>query len=245
MRQWLKTCDNDHKSCIRESSRPNSSSLGATKRLPTRLIDVGRKGADKVKLVQTSLSDKGEWVALSHQWGEGPKFCTTQANLSERLQGISMSDLAATFRDAVTVTRELGCSYLWIDSLCIIQGTDGDFSREAKRMEQVYSGAYCVLAASRSPGHYTGFLGSRHDDHTISLQRDGTTGPFFIRENIDDFDGHVLKGRLNSRGWVLQEHALARRTVYFTDYQTYFECGDGVRCETMTKMTRLVQIIPT
>ncbi|KAJ9138333.1 Serine/threonine-protein kinase par-4 [Pleurostoma richardsiae] len=61
--------------------------------------------------------------------------------------------------------------------------------------------------------------------------------PFYICENIDDFNLHVLNGRLNKRGWVLQQHALARRTIFFTEHQTYFECGDGVRCETLTKMS--------
>jgi hypothetical protein len=64
--------------------------------------------------------------------------------------------------------------------------------------------------------------------------------PFFICENIDDFDRHVLNGHLNKRGWVLQEHALAHRTIFFTEHQTYFECGDGVRCETLTKMSKYV-----
>jgi hypothetical protein len=48
----------------------------------------------------------------------------------------------------------------------------------------------------------------------------------------------VLGGELHSRGWVLQEHALARRTLFFTEHQTYFECGNGVRCETSTKLSK-------
>jgi len=43
---------------------------------------------------------------------------------------------------------------------------------------------------------------------------------------------------MNKRGWVLQERALACRTIYFTAQQTYWECGGGVRCETLTKMSK-------
>lgn len=199
---------------------------------------MGRKGDPYVKLVETESKGEGEWVALSHQWGEGRQFSTTRQNLGHHIQGIHMDHLPATFRDAVIVTRALGRPYLWIDSLCVIQGPDGDFDQEAKRMEQVYSGAYCVLAASRSPGHYSGFLHPRKANDSATMQSDEDSAPFYIRETIDDFQHHVLDGGLNQRGWVLQEHALARRTVYFTDYQTYFECGDGVHCETMTKMTK-------
>ncbi|PNP74383.1 hypothetical protein FNYG_12432 [Fusarium nygamai] len=219
--------------CRRDSS--NFSSSGTSKRLPTRVIAVGKEGDEKVHLIETDSSNEGDWVALSHQWGTGTQFRTLRTNIDAHRAGISMKDLPATFRDSVIVTRALGRPYLWIDSICIIQGPDGDFSQEAKRMEQVYSGAYCVLAASRSPGHSAGFLGPRKEALSVTLRREGSE-PFYLREIIDDFQSHVLEGSLNGRGWVLQEHALARRTVYFTEYQTYFECGDGVHCESMCKM---------
>ena len=104
-------------------------------------------------------------------------------------------------------------------------------------MPQVYSGAYCVLAASRATSHFSGFLQPRKEKEAVVLGQ-GDRPPFYISENIDDFNGHVLESELNSRGWVLQERALARRTVFFTEHQTYFECGEGVRCETMTTMKK-------
>ncbi|KAJ3533867.1 hypothetical protein NM208_g7792 [Fusarium decemcellulare] len=240
IKYWLENCDRSHPNCTRDSGGSNSGSLGPTKRLPTRVIAVGHKGDGKVYLREPGPNDRGEWIALSHQWGTGPKFCTTRSNLDDHLKGIAMDNLPDTFRDAVIVARALGCSYLWIDSICIIQGRDGDFGKEAKRMEQVYSQAYCVLAASRSPGHDAGFLQAREHRESVSLQRDGDSAPFYICAFIDDFDEHVLQGSLNQRGWVLQEHALARRTVYFTNHQTYFECGEGVHCETMTRMQNQV-----
>ncbi|KAH7233691.1 hypothetical protein BKA59DRAFT_549900 [Fusarium tricinctum] len=235
--QWLKHCDTQHQGCTREPSRTNSNSLGANKRLPTRVIAVNHVGHDSVHLVETTSIQKGSWVALSHQWGTGRQFRTVTTNLQEHIAGIKIDHLPHTFRDAVKVTRAIGCPYLWIDSICIVQGPDGDFQQEAKQMEQVYSGAYCVLAASRHPGHDAGFLGPRTESRSISLRSTRTSEPFFIREIIDDFQTHVSDGPLGGRGWVLQEHALARRTVYYTDFQCYFECGDGVRCETLTKMT--------
>jgi hypothetical protein len=46
---------------------------------------------------------------------------TTHATLDDRLQGVPWDQLPKTFQDAVTVTRELGFEYLWIDSLCVVQ----------------------------------------------------------------------------------------------------------------------------
>ena len=103
-------------------------------------------------------------------------------------------------------------------------------------MADVYSGAYCVLAASCAADHYDGFLKPRSRREHVTVEHDGEK--YYICETIDNFKRHVLDGALNLRGWVLQEHALARRTIFFTEHQTYFECKDGVRCETSTRLTK-------
>lgn len=107
------------------------------------------------------------------------------------------AQLPATFRDAVKVTPAIGCQHLWIDSIGIVQGPGGDFKEQAKSMEQVYSGAYCVLAASRSSGHDAGFLQPRDIGNTVTLHKESDPSPFQISEMIDDFQGHVLEGALN------------------------------------------------
>jgi len=192
----------------------------------------------------TNIELKGDirYIALSHPWGDkrhNNHFCTLHENLSSRIRnGISISDLPDTLRDAVEVTRRLGVRYLWIDTICIIQGPDGDFGTEATRMETVFSLAYCVITASRATGTSSGFLLShRRRRDFISLPFPGQqSGNLYICEAIDDFQTDVIDGSLNKRGWVLQERALARRTIYFTATQTYFECGAGVRCETLARM---------
>ena len=82
----------------------------------------------------------------------------------------------------------------------MIQGLDGAFRQEAKRMGQLYSRAYWVPAASRSPGYYAGFQRTREETITVSLQRTKDTAPLFICEAADDFGHHVLEGPLSQRG---------------------------------------------
>lgn len=181
------------------------------------------------------------YIALSHPWGntlQNDHFCTTPGNFQQRLNsGIPFEKLPLTFKNAVQVTRSLNIRYLWIDSLCIIQGDGGDFDKEAKNMETIFSSAYCVIAASRASGTSSGFLGERAARKFVRLGE--TTGsPYYICEAIDDFQRDVIEGNLNKRGWVLQERALARRTIYFTENQTYWECGKGIRCETLARMTK-------
>lgn len=199
---------------------------------------MGQEDDEFVRLWETGPEDTGEYIALSHPWGIAPHFITDVNNLAQHKDGIKVENLPATFRDAVATTRTLNKRYLWIDSICIIQGPNGDFEDEAKKMETVFSSAYCVIAASRAHSHFDGFLQGRRERDYVTIRKGATDAPFYICENIDNFNLHVLNGHLNQRGWVLQEHALARRTVLFTEHQTYWECGDGVRCETLTKMSK-------
>lgn len=239
LRQWLKQCDESHGHP--PPRQDSAAKKGQAQRvLPKRLIDVGVDGDTVVKLWKTSPKDLVRYVALSHRWGTGKQFETRPENLTAHEAGIELEALPATFRDAARVARALGIRYLWIDSICIVQGPDGDFNTESKRMETVYSSAACVIAASRATGHYDGFLKPRVvDRHCVTMYRPGIDPhPFYVCENIDDFQSDVLEGDLNRRGWVFQEHALARRTMFFTENQVYFECGDGVRCETLTWMRK-------
>lgn len=204
--------------------------------MPTRVIDVAKTDKE-VFLHHPDPTERENWVALSHPWGDGEHYSLTRTEISKFTAGLELKDLPPTFRDAVIVTRALKQKYLWIDSLCIIQGPDGDFNEEAQRMEQVYSGAYCVISASCALGHYSGFLQPRAKRNFVTMKT-ASQASFYICELIDDFQKHVLDGPLNKRAWVMQEHALARRTIFFTGSQTYWECGKGVRCETLVSMKK-------
>ncbi|KAI0432395.1 heterokaryon incompatibility protein-domain-containing protein [Xylaria sp. FL1042] len=237
LRRWLDDCDDKHPGCDLQSI---DTSL---MRVPTRLIDVREKGSPTVRLVETSHSQRNQiqhfrYFALSHPWGDKAEhnhYCSTRENIGHHKAGINIDILPGTFKDAVQVTRELGVRYLWIDSLCIVQGENGDFDEEAIHMETVFSTAYCVLAATRARGSSSGFLATRTNRKVVKLERSGEC-PLYVCESIDNFQRDVIEGPLNKRGWVFQERALARRTIYFAENQNYWECGEGVRCETMTRM---------
>jgi hypothetical protein len=202
--------------------------------MPTRLLDLGTKDSPNIHIYETKPTDSLQYIALSHPWGQGTHFCTFRNNLDEYKKHIILDKLPATFQHAVTTTRELGLRYLWIDSICIIQGKDGDFDQEAKRMEDVFSSAYCVIAASSATGQEVGFLNPRKENDFLAFVKGEQS--IYVSRFMDDFNAHVLEGPLSKRGWVLQERALARRTIFFTDRQTYWECGEGIRCETLTKI---------
>lgn len=235
LREWLNWCDVKH-GCHKDTADYQAAP-------PTRLIYVGHADSDFLRLHLPKADENVKYLALSHRWGEhpptenDPQFCTTDHNIDARLREFNISDLPKTFRDAVRVARELRIEYLWIDSLCIIQWNREDWKREASRMQGVFASAYCTIAATSSIDSNAGFLTQNVSTEYVHVQ-DVSGKQFYVCTDIDDFENDVEKAQLNTRAWVMQERILARRTIHFSTNQIYWECGEGVYCENLTRLTR-------
>jgi Heterokaryon incompatibility protein (HET) len=239
--EWLRDCDENHTKfgCHRVLGR------NTTDFLPTRLLDIGDgSNPDSLRLYCTKAGDNLQYIALSHCWGkpsraEWDKMCTHKENFQHRCNSFASKSLPKTFQDAITVTRNLGKRYLWIDSICIIQGDSEDWEQEAVLMEKVFSAAYCTISATSAKSFNDGFLLSRPDRTCIQLPHKlESIGSLWLCETIDNFRADVEEAQVNQRGWVFQERVLSRRTIYFASNQAYFECGGGVFCETMTRLRK-------
>lgn len=227
LREWLRGCEK-HQKCRKRISY-----------WPTRVIFVGGPDPNKLELQEQASGE--DYIALSHCWGtpadeEKKRFCTTPENYQDRVKnGFSYDNLPKTFQDAVQVTRGLRKEYLWIDSLCIIQGDKEDWQNEAGHMEEVFASAYCTIAASSAPDWKDGFLERDLSPQYFQIE-DSSGRQVYVCDNTDDFSKDVDEGPLNKRAWVLQERVLSRRTIHFSAKQTYWECAKGVLCENFTSL---------
>jgi len=242
IRLWISICNSQH-GCY-----PPDTTF-----LPTRLLDVG-SATSKTFCLTTSSSLRSHgparYTALSHRWGlpgNLDRFCAYTSNLEKLATSMDDETLPQTFLDAVKVTRGLGIRYIWIDSVCIVQDDPDDWQTESKLMERVFSSAYCTIVATCAANSRDGFLKARPGRDVVKMRagKAGGAAAYYVCQAIDDFGTHVEQSELSKRGWVLQERALSRRSVYFTEYQTYWECGKGVRCETMTKMKKYLTLCPS
>lgn len=96
--------------------------LNERRKLPKRVVDVGLEGEEMLKLYCPWAGEEGSYCALSHCWGGAASFITTSENLGQRQKGFGFGELPQGFKDAVVVCRALGTRFLWIDSICIVQG---------------------------------------------------------------------------------------------------------------------------
>jgi hypothetical protein len=99
-----------------------------------RLIEIGSE-SQSIRLIETT-GIRRRYVTPSHCWDQEHRrpLCTTKKNLSRHFQEIRFEELPRTFQHAVVFTRNIKVQYLWIDSLCIVQGDTNDWEKESASM---------------------------------------------------------------------------------------------------------------
>ena len=218
IKDWVKKCNGGHKSCQRYQNKKPF--------LPTRLLDISSPSATRIRVIETKKSEgiKGPYVTLSHCWGT-PNFTPTRLTLQNKIEftteGVPLVDLPENFKQAIEVGQFLGLQYIWIDSLCIIQGDGGDFLQEAPLMHQIYRNSYCNIAAADSKDGTGGLFRDRmaHDVLPTRYQADGKS-PFFGNQtwlviSKDLWEYELLSTHVYSRAWVFQGELLLPLPHYF------------------------------
>jgi Heterokaryon incompatibility protein (HET) len=223
-KRWIENCHRNHKSCRPPEVSPSF--------LPTRLVYVGHNNSLELKLYITSPAEAGSrYLALSHCWGRKKITVLTSKNLSQWCKKMEYDALPASFQHAIYFTREIGERYIWIDSLCIVQDSPGDWEREAEKMSKVYAQAFCTISASGSTDAYGGCFKKRNpllqfpcnllysDEEALRIR--AHNGSY----NAGTFNTEVDCSPLSKRGWTFQERLLSQRIVHFSANFLFFECS--------------------
>jgi hypothetical protein len=183
-----------------------------------------------------SISINAHYVVVEHSNRKETSIVltpltTVTKNIEDRMRSIAMNLLPATFRDAVTITRNLRLRYIWIDSLCIIQDSKEDWEFEAARMADVYKNSYVTIAAESASNSHEGILKQRYFEFDpieipLNSQSHNIHTSMYLRPVQDDWETSVMgaRSKLCSRAWVLQESMLAPRTLHYGSQQMFWEC---------------------
>jgi hypothetical protein len=153
----------------------------------------------------------GPYASLSHCWGLIRFVNLTTKNKTQFMEeGIPWRELPKNFQEAIEVARFLEINYIWIDSLCMIQGDDGDFREQAPLMHKVYRNSYCNIAAADS-GDSTGGLFRNREAYNVlpaRYQAEGKSPMFGNRAwrivSEDLWNSQLLQTPIYKRGWVFQ-----------------------------------------
>ena len=143
-----------------------------------------------------------------------------------------MDSLPRTIQDAIMIVRRLGIRYLWIDSLCILQGPDkeahDDWARESGRMDQIYREAILTIAAASASNVHKGIFHQRSKamPHCVleypSVGESGISGTVSIGPSHEK---HPKKSEpLHRRAWALQERILSTRILEYGTTEMSWIC---------------------
>jgi hypothetical protein len=179
---------------------------------PSRLLCIQKVDGQYDLFLQANFNiNEIEYVALSYCWGCDQVYMTTKEKYKTSDGIIVYKNLPKTLQDAIKVTKELGYSFLWVDSLCIIQDCPIDKSREIAKMPSIYNNAILTIAAATAASTAEGFLRDR-----------STRVPIITNIRFEDKSLHVHDGGLveleqhkcealplDSRAWALQEALLS------------------------------------
>jgi|SRR5690242_8794159 len=114
--QWLRECTSTHRTCRQADQRSGKFGEDVTESLPPkRILEII---GSQVVLKNNAMS-REPYVCLSHCWGKkGVPFKLEHSNFGMLQNGVRISTLPRTFRDAVLVCLRLGLRFIWIDALC-------------------------------------------------------------------------------------------------------------------------------
>lgn len=226
----LQNCLDVHKTC----------SLRQDNWLPTRLLDVRlhRDDRNSVRVIESGSPQmpksgpETRYVTLSHVWGMKHPLSLTRSNYNELRSRIDIETMPQCFSNAVYIVRQLGISFLWIDSLCIIQDMTEDWTRESAVMGKVYTNGLCNVAACDGAA----------SNCSIFTERDSCLGePLIVSHEYSDQSVRFTllpdwvnltwdTAPLYRRGWVLQERFLSSRVMHFSKFP-FWECREELSRE--------------
>lgn len=219
---WMEECVGKHAQCCRHIPKSHI--------LPTRLVDVDLSDSTLEPKLILSDSTTTPYATLSHCWGKVTRTTTTQKNLRQMMQGIPMSKLSPNFRDAVRVARRLHIRYIWIDSLCIVQDCNDDWSRESAKMADIYKNSHLTIAATSAWDTNQGFLHIRERSKNY-CELNQSLGGLFLRKRLRNSQDEILESPLRTRAWTFQEGQLSPRVLHFGVDQLIWQCQKDWHCE--------------
>lgn len=215
--------------------------------LPKRLIEVS---GDVIRLVHIEDQIDSEYTTLSHCWGSDQNVLKTSKDNIEELQtGITWMELPSVFRDAIELTRSLGCNWIWIDSLCIVQDCEAEWRDQSRKMADIYSNSFLNIAATSSRDGTGSCFTKRYwakypfserpvESHVLKSQTACEERAVHVREMhlsthryVTGISSSMHEAPLLDRAWVLQERLLAPRTLHFAHSEMVWECSSTFACE--------------
>ncbi|KAI1608956.1 heterokaryon incompatibility protein-domain-containing protein [Exophiala viscosa] len=164
-------------------------------------------------------------MTLSHWWGKEQPLMLEKHNILFLENIVQIEQLPGTYADAVVITLQMGCQYLWIDSLCIVQDSPEDRQTAVAEMSHVYRFSTCNIAALDACDSTEGCFSTVRVPHVSGCANEVDGRMYYATcDSIGYCRSCADRCPLYRRGWVLQERLLAPRTIGYHSFGLTWEC---------------------
>ncbi|KAK4214422.1 heterokaryon incompatibility protein 6, OR allele [Rhypophila decipiens] len=230
IREWITTCDSSHASCTEHIRAPDS--LFGHGKFALRLIDV------ELRMIVKSLRPV-RYITLSYVWGasanrkfemipnpypEKSRYRPGIEPVDRQIPDMMFGRLSRTFEDLICFARRLGERYIWVDAICIPQDEPDILIHQLGLMDQIYFHGVCNIVSLTSgvedglPG--TSSASPRNTSQLVEQFPDGSR----IATPLWELYPLIQYAPWITRGWTLQEHLLAKRSIFFAPNEAIFVC---------------------
>ena len=221
-RSWIQLCNDLHSPNCQEET------MEAT--------ELGLRLTDVEDCCVVNAPRGARYVALSYVWGKAKQLMLLETTFEELTSRGGLShprakkpDIPKTALDAMAITSSLGFRYLWIDALCIQQDNEKDQKRQIDKMDRIYCCASLTIV-STGPSADSEIPGIRQASRTPD-QAFCKVGDIQLLNSLPTLSQALSVSQWDRRGWTLQEKALSKRLLIFTEFQVYWHCNSAIYAE--------------
>ncbi|KAI0459624.1 HET-domain-containing protein [Xylaria acuta] len=170
-----------------------------------------------------------QYLTLSYVWGQTPSFQALKSNIGQlQAAGVLLSGPIArqvpkTIRDAIQITKRLGETFLWVDSLCIVQDDDVTRGKALRQMHLIYLSSVLTIIAEHGQNARQGIRGIRglskrrlHQQTRFDMADD--VGKVLVfKTDKDRRSSRVVNNPhdYHMRMWTYQEYLFSKRRLVF------------------------------
>lgn len=203
----LERCRISHSECHRKRSGMS---------VPLKVVDCQSR-------TLCTIDPDASYAALSYVWGNVP---------AQPLLSPQTLPLPKTIEDALSVCLRVGIQYMWVDRYCIDQGNPQEKHTLISQMDKIYRGAELTIIAVAGENPAYGLAGVNDTPRRRQIEFQTRDSKLFV-ERAPGYQ--VQFSTWIKRGWTYQEVLLSSRRVYFTEWETFFECQSLSAQEMVTK----------
>jgi hypothetical protein len=200
LRSWLDYCRKNH---------TDSSSVSSQSSLPgPKLIDC------QTRLIRNASSTDA-YTSLSYVWGKAGNIGDSGSPSGAKFSSAGTAGLILptilpkVIESAITVTKELGMRYLWVDKYCIDQRNEAEKHDQISKMDTIYrrSAATMVAAAGDDENYALPAVGNELRCCQPSIQ----VGSITLVSTLGHPLHSITAAKWSSRAWTYQEAVLPKR----------------------------------